>query len=401
MKNRIRRYLLYGGIPREDYDQIRAMLWSRNLSALRVTASLSVALGLVFLGVIYARRSGVWFPYLFLLCGSALVLLLIRVVKEARGEIWRVLLCYAQMAVVCGYAGILSTQPSNYGIPATSVIVFIALLPLGIDDRPVRMFLVMLCETVGYLVVSSLTKAPQAFSLDVMNAATFCLVGMVVYGIICARNIRELHQSVRVERIQRSVISSLASVVEERDESTGGHIQRTEQYVELLTGCMREHEAYSGLPREFFNNVVLAAPMHDIGKIRIPDRILNKPGKLTTEEFEIMKTHTVFGGDIIRKTMSDVEEKDYCDIAFNIARYHHERYDGTGYPDGLRGEEIPLEARVMALADVYDALISERVYKRAFSVEEAVAIIEGEAGKQFDPVLTPIFLQMIRSGKTA
>lgn len=259
----------------------------------------------------------------------------------------------------------------------------------------------MLCETVGYLVVSSLTKAPQAFSLDVMNAATFCLVGMVVYGIICARNIRELHQSVRVERIQRSVISSLASVVEERDESTGGHIQRTEQYVELLTGCMREHEAYSGLPREFFNNVVLAAPMHDIGKIRIPDRILNKPGKLTTEEFEIMKTHTVFGGDIIRKTMSDVEEKDYCDIAFNIARYHHERYDGTGYPDGLRGEEIPLEARVMALADVYDALISERVYKRAFSVEEAVAIIEGEAGKQFDPVLTPIFLQMIRSGKTA
>ena len=399
MKNRIRNFLYYGGVTREDFDGIRAMLWSRNLQALKITAALSVALGLVFLTLNNLLRSGGLAPYLFLLCGSSPILLLIWLIRDTRRELWRVLLCYVQMVLACVYAGLLSTQQSNYTIPATSVIVFIALLPLATDDRPIRMYLVMLCETVGYLVVSHGSKSTHAFSLDVMNAATFCLVGMIVYGIVCTRNIRELHQSVRVERIQRSVISSLASVVEARDESTGDHILRTEKYVDMLTERIRAYEPFSKLPGEYFNNVVLAAPMHDIGKIRVPDHILNKPGKLTAEEYETMKTHTTFGGDIIRKTMSDVEEQDYCDIAYNIARYHHERYDGTGYPDGLKGEDIPLEARIMALADVYDALISERVYKKAFPVDKALSIIEQETGKQFDPVLAPIFVKMIRAAE--
>jgi len=262
------------------------------------------------------------------------------------------------------------------------------------------MYLVMLCETAGYLIVSFLKKSAHAFSLDVMNGATFCLVGMVVYGIICARNIPVLHQSVRVARLQQSIISALASVVEARDESTGDHILRTEKSVRDLIDHMTEHDAFAKLSREYCNNVVLAAPMHDIGKVQIPDRILNKPGKLTAEEFEIMKLHTVFGGDIIHKTMRDIEEKEYCDITYNIARHHHERYDGTGYPDGLKGEEIPLEARIMALADVYDALISERVYKEAYPVEQALAIIREESGKHFDPVLASIFVEMIQSEKS-
>jgi response regulator RpfG family c-di-GMP phosphodiesterase len=186
-------------------------------------------------------------------------------------------------------------------------------------------------------------------------------------------------------------------VVEERDENTGDHIQRTENYVEQLLLRMRKHARYSGLTEDYCSNVALAAPMHDIGKIKIPDAILNKPGKLTKEEFEIMKRHAAFGGDIIRKTMSDVEEKEYCDIAYNIAHYHHERYDSTGYPDGLRGEEIPLEARVMALADVYDALVSERVYKKAFSEEEARNIIMEGSGTQFDPNLVPLFLECVKA----
>ena len=162
--------------------------------------------------------------------------------------------------------------------------------------------------------------------------------------------------------------------------------------LEKLTEC----DNYSHLSEDYIRNVMLAAPMHDIGKIKIPDSILNKPGKLTAEEFEIMKKHAAYGGDIIKKTITNVEEKAYCDVAYNIARYHHERYDGKGYPDGLKGTDIPLEARIMALADVYDALVSKRVYKDAFPKEKAIQIIEEGSGTQFDPALVPIFLDCIR-----
>lgn len=397
-KNNISSFLLYCGIGRDDFNLVRPMLWERNILALRITSLLAVGLGLVFLVLNLFLHSGIWVPYLFLLCGSAVIFLLLQWMRgQNSSELFCILICYTEMILVCVYASILSLQSSNHDIPATSVIVFIALLPLSIDDRPVRMYAVMLGETLGYLALSFLRKSAHAFSLDLMNAVTFCIAGMILYGIICARNVREIYQNLRVERIQRSIISSLAAVVEERDENTGDHIQRTESYVEQLLLRMRKHARYSGLTENYCSYVALAAPMHDIGKIRIPDAILNKPGKLTKEEFEIMKRHAAFGGDIIRKTMSDVEEKEYCDITYNIARYHHERYDGTGYPDGLKGEEIPLEARVMALADVYDALVSERVYKKAFSAEEARKIILEGSGTQFDPNLVPLFLECVRA----
>ena len=394
---RLKDFLFYCGVARDDFNAIRPLLWQRNVRAVQITALLSAGIGALFLAFNLVTRSGVWLPYAFLLCGSLVELLVLTLLskKETAKEIWRILLCYAQLLLVSVYAGILSTQPSNYATPATSVIVFIALLPLSIDDRPLRMFTLMLCETAGYLAVSRWLKSPGAFSLDLMNTLTFCVVGMVLYGIICVRNVREIHQSVRVEKIQRSIISSLAAVVEERDENTGNHIQRTETYVQLLLERMRRQPRYAHLTREYCDNVVLAAPMHDIGKIRVPDAILNKPGRLTPEEFAVMQTHAAHGGDIIRKTMSGVEEEAYCNVACNIARHHHERFDGTGYPDGLAGEAIPLEARIMALADVYDALISERVYKKAFSKEQARQIILEGSGTQFDPNLAPLFLACV------
>ena len=160
---------------------------------------------------------------------------------------------------------------------------------------------------------------------------------------------------------------------------------------------MKSEGSYLQLTEEYRSYIAMAAAMHDIGKIKIPDRILNKPGRLTDEEYDIMKKHSIYGAEIIRKTMGDIEETDYITVAYNIARYHHERYDGKGYPDGLKGEDIPLEARVMALADVYDALISERVYKKAFSVEKAREIILDGSGTQFDPCLVPLFLECVRS----
>ena len=200
------------------------------------------------------------------------------------------LLCYGQMTLICVYAGILSTQLSNYAIPATSIVVFIALLPLSIDDRPVRMYFFMTLESAVYLTVSHFLKSPEAFRLDVMNVITFFAIGMVIYGTICIRNTREIYQDVKIKSIQESIITSMAEVVEERDESTGGHIIRTGDYVAALIENMKNQEKYSHLKGDYYDNIMLAAPMHDIGKIRIPDAILNKPGKLTPEEYDIMKT---------------------------------------------------------------------------------------------------------------
>jgi HD-GYP domain-containing protein (c-di-GMP phosphodiesterase class II) len=393
--DRILSFLVYCTLSKEEYEMIRPMIWKRNMRILTVTSLLAAVMGGSFLIVNLLTHATVWKPYAFLLCSSMVIFLLQRLLKERERPSPDLILCYAEMLFICLYAGILSTQESNYAIPATSIIVFISILPLTIDDRPVRMYAVMLTEAAAYLIVSHFYKAPSAFSLDVLNVATFCVVGMILYAVICIRNVREIYQSMRVENIQQAVITSLATVVEERDENTGGHITRTEQYVSAIIDRMKRQEKYSDIPEKFYHNVILAAPLHDVGKIRIPDSILNKPGRLTEEEFEIMKKHAAYGAEIIQKTFPDVEEEEYYTVARNIARYHHERFDGKGYPEGLKGEEIPIEARIMSLADVYDALISERVYKKAFSKEKARAIIEEGSGTQFDPDLTALFLRCI------
>ena len=394
--NTLKNFFLYCTLTKEEYDSIKPEIWDRNRRTLQITSAFAAAMGLLFYLVNKLSHSAVLFPYLFLLCGSLLIYFSLRLTRKKKISAWiSIFLCYTEMLLLCAYAGILSTQQSNYAIPATSIIVFISLLPLSIDDRPVRMYVIILLEAAVYMQVSFLLKSESAFSLDVMNTLTFCAVGTGMYGVICVRNVREIYQNARVERIQQSIISSLAAVVEERDENTGDHISRTSGYVQKLITVMKSREAYAHLSEDYCNNVILAAPMHDIGKIKISDTILNKPGRLSDEEFSIMKQHAAYGADIIRKTMKGVEEEGYFTVACNIARHHHERFDGTGYPDGLKGEEIPLEARIMALADVYDALISERVYKKAFPKEKAVQIIKEGAGTQFDPDLVPLFLESI------
>lgn len=398
VKNELKSFLLYCTLSREDFESIQPLIWKRNHNILVVTSTLSAAMGGLFYLVNRLTGAAVTLPYLFLMCGSTLIYLLMLLLRKVKRPLRRDrILCYSEMVLVWVYAGFLSVQPSNYAVPATSIIVFIALLPLTIDDRPVLMYAFMLVASAGYLVLSKLYKSPNAFSLDVLNVGTFCVVGMILYSVICIRNTLEIHQGVRVERIQQSVISSLATVVEERDESTGGHITRTVEYVTALLDRMREDEKYASLTDEFRRNVILAAPMHDVGKIKIPDAILNKPAKLTEEEFAVMKGHSAYGAEIIEKTMFDAREESYYTVACNIARFHHERWDGNGYPDGLAGEEIPLEARIMALADVYDALVSERVYKKPFSPEKARAIIKQGSGSQFDPKLTALFLECVKA----
>lgn len=192
--------------------------------------------------------------------------------------------------------------------------------------------------------------------------------------------------------IQENTIIGMANLIENRDHDTGEHVKRTSRYVELLTqAAQRTGYCANVLTYDYAELLVKAAPMHDIGKIAVSDMILQKPGRLTEEEFETMKSHTTAGGRIIVEVLEGIEEKEYVDIAAQIAQGHHEKWDGTGYPDGLKGEEIPLCARIMAVADVFDALVSKRCYKDPMPIDKAFDIIRESGGSHFDPELAKLF----------
>lgn len=196
------------------------------------------------------------------------------------------------------------------------------------------------------------------------------------------------------ERIQTVSIRALAHLAETRDPETGNHILRTQGYVRLLALRLRHHPRFAAtLDEPYITMLARSAPLHDIGKVGIPDTILLKPGKLTADEWQIMKTHARLGSDAIDLAEQDIDQPvEFLKLAKEIAHWHHERWDGTGYPDGLAEEAIPISARLMAVADVFDALISKRVYKDAMPAEETRAIIVAERGRQFDPDVTEAFL---------
>lgn len=199
-----------------------------------------------------------------------------------------------------------------------------------------------------------------------------------------------------ITKLQNGLILVLADMVESRDKCTGDHVRKTAAYTDIIMRELKKEGIYTDqLTDDFMDDVVNSAPLHDIGKIQVSDTILNKPGKLTDEEFAIMKTHTTAGAEIIAHAMNTVSGDDtgYLKEASNLAHYHHEKWNGTGYPDGLKGEEIPLSARIMAVADVFDALVSRRSYKEPFPFEKAMAIIQEGAGSHFDPQVAGAFLR--------
>lgn len=197
-------------------------------------------------------------------------------------------------------------------------------------------------------------------------------------------------------KMQDGLIITMADMVENRDSDTGAHIQKTAAYVRIITEGLKKKGYYpEKLTEKFASDAIRSAPLHDVGKINIPDEVLNKPGKLTDEEYEIMKTHTTAGKRIMEHAISTVEGDNYLKEARNMAAYHHERWDGKGYPEGLHGEVIPLSARIMAVADVFDALTSPRVYKPAFPLEKALSILEEGSGTQFDPKCIEVFMDSL------
>lgn len=203
----------------------------------------------------------------------------------------------------------------------------------------------------------------------------------------------ELHnKTIQLQSLQNALVHVLADMVENRDKTTGGHIERTSAYLRILVNKMIEKEIYADELKEMnLDLLISSARLHDIGKITISDTILNKPGKLTDEEYEIMKTHCVEGEKILEHIGERTEDVEFLQYAKLFVISHHERWDGKGYPNRLKGPEIPLQGRIMSVVDVYDALVSERPYKKPFTSDQAMDIIQENSGTQFEPVIVDAF----------
>ena len=195
-----------------------------------------------------------------------------------------------------------------------------------------------------------------------------------------------------IKKIQDDIILSMADIVEDRDSNTGGHVRRTSECVGILVQQLIQMPEYQSINIKFFDCVIKAAPLHDFGKIAIEDSILRKPGRFTDSEFEKMKEHSAKGAKIVNQLLHHIDDLEFKKIAVNIANYHHEKWNGTGYPEKLSGYQIPLEARIMAVADVFDALVSKRCYKNQYSFDDAFKIIEDSLGTHFDPTIGKAFI---------
>ena len=221
----------------------------------------------------------------------------------------------------------------------------------------------------------------------------------VIFTMLCERTVSLLSNltaaSGKLSRYHEEMVMGFATLVENKDGSTGGHIKRTTMYVKLLAEELKHRGYYEEeLTPDYIKNLCMAAPMHDVGKISVPDVILQKPGRLTAEEYERMKQHAESGGKIVQETFGHLGNEQYARTAYEVARHHHEKWNGKGYPDGLKRKEIPLCARIMAVADVFDAVSEKRCYREAMPLDKCFGIIQEGSGQDFDPVLVEVFLDI-------
>ena len=396
---RIKALCLYCGLSESQYDSIRGKITRRNERVLYLASVATIALGAVLFIANMLSSSNAIYPCLIMIVSGSLILAtkLIR-----RKKPWVITgFCYTLLILLLASSAATSFIQSNRSIPATTFVAFLALIPLLIKDIPLMMAPVIIASGATYIALSSIFKEPAAFKLDVFNTITFALIGIFLYIIMMRWAATEIWQKQHVRDLQNDIIIALGSVIEARDGVTGEHVAHSTMMVRSLVDEIKKRKLYGGLPASFYENVCRGAALHDIGKIKTPDAILSKPARLTPEEFEIIKLHVISGAEIIAKATRKSEDQDFFDTTYNIVKYHHERYDGKGYPDGLKGEDIPLEARIMALADVYDALISPRPYKQAVPPEEALEIIKEGRGTQFDPVLTDVFVETVSASLAA
>lgn len=243
---------------------------------------------------------------------------------------------------------------------------------------PVIAVSMIICSLLCFKITSNLNSYKNQLEIDIEN-----------------KNKALIEHNEKMLKLQNTTIIGMATLIESRDGDTGEHVKRTSVYVAMLAQAARQ----AGYEREtltdnYIEFLIKAAPLHDIGKITVSDTILLKPSRLTAKEYEKIKCHAREGGRIVRQVIGGIGDEEYINIASDVAAYHHEKWDGSGYNEGLSGTDIPLCARIMAIADVFDALISKRCYKESFPIDEAFNIIRESAGSHFDPALARIFLDI-------
>ena len=255
--------------------------------------------------------------------------------------------------------------------------------------------------TILYSIIIFLIFLLEQIIHNQINCCSFIIIIMTVILSIVLLVLYEIWikeiNNLRIESLHSHYTSNLkilGQVAELKDEETHEHLERVSIIVELIADKLKRNPRYSHYLSDFYiKDIKAASALHDIGKIGVPDKILQKNGKLTTEEFSEVKKHTTYGAKLIIDAQLKTNSNFY-DLAIDLAKHHHEKWDGTGYPDNLKGEDIPLSARIMSIADVYDALVSKRSYKRAYSEREAFAIIVSESGRQFDPEIVSCFMKI-------
>lgn len=245
------------------------------------------------------------------------------------------------------------------------------------------------CIAVSLAAMSVIMIVQMIFPETLISALAVTILVLCVYITMENAAVKKL------DDFQKESVVAFSDVIESRDGSTGEHVKRTTAYVQAIVKGLLAEELYKNiLTRDYIDDLLMAAPMHDIGKIGVSDAILQKPGRLTEEEFAKMKEHTVIGKQIMEETLSKIENHQYVEMARDVAWCHHEKWDGTGYPRGIAGTDIPLSARIMAVADVFDAVSQHRCYRTAMSLEQSFAIIEEGRGTQFDPQIVEVFLAL-------
>ncbi|MBR4454880.1 MAG: HD domain-containing protein [Solobacterium sp.] len=398
------RVLCWEGQTKETYIAIQPMMAEHNLLHMRMFLGLaSVVAGVLLLVSMASPRLSHARALYASMCGGSFLMLFLAFTPWAKKRGFRLLFCYLTLAMELAFSLILGIYTGSISdAPAVSFIVMLVGLPLLFTDVLWRMGLFQTGAAFVFLLNSKIVSSPDVFELNTVNAISFLFFSLFLYGVVSCTNANEAAEFIRIReekeqiaKIQQRIIVSMADLIEERDENTGEHVKRTMELVKNLLYAMKQRKLFSEvLTDEYIEMVIQAAALHDIGKIRIPDAVLLKPGRLDEAEFAKMRMHAPFGGSIVHRLLEGIQDERFVNIAFNVAKHHHERYDGTGYPDGLKGEAIPLEARVMALADVYDALTAERCYKKAMPKEQALRIMKEGRGTQFDPVLCDLFVEL-------
>ena len=392
---------IYCGLPKEEYSLVRKEAYSENF---RVWKRLNLLIALFF-AIIAAitpviRESNDTLHIMLVLVGySALSAFLFIFVLKQDSLIGQ-LMIYGSMILLIWYS--IEASLLYPDMMAVTFIVMLVLLPMFMIDRPYCMAgFLLICIGVYLLCVRPGAKSPEAFRMDAVNCVSYGMLGIVINLFYVRLRMRQFmllyHERKHVEEQKlaaqqtallnetlkktcESLIEVMGDVVESRDTDSGEHINRVKGYTNILANKVMEEMPEYQLDAYTVDLITSASALHDVGKITVPDAILNKPGKLTSEEFDIMKKHCDSGCRILEK-MRGKWSKDYLEMGMTVCRSHHEKWDGRGYPDGLKGDEIPIAAQIVSIADIFDALTTKRSYKEAFSPEKAFSMImNGECG---------------------